>query len=102
MRALLEDATYNPQVVRWENREEGVFRIVPGQSKSVARLWGIKKNNPTMTFDKLSRSLRYYCLLTLMLSINRSISSDVNKDLGLKAKAKAKDSDPKAKAKART
>ena len=28
-----------------------------------------------------------------------SLSSDVNKDLGLKAKAKAKDSDAKAKAK---
>jgi len=59
MRALLEDATYNPQYIRWENKEEGVFRIVPGQSKQVARLWGLKKNNPNMTFDKLSRSLRY-------------------------------------------
>jgi len=59
MRALLEDATYNPQYIRWENKHEGVFRIVPGQSQQVARLWGIKKNNPTMNFDKLSRSLRY-------------------------------------------
>jgi len=58
MRALLEDATYNPEYIRWENKCEGVFRIVPGQSRTVARLWGAKKNNPTMTFDKLSRSLR--------------------------------------------
>jgi len=59
MRALLEDTAYNPRYIRWENKDEGVFRIVPGQSKYVARLWGLKKNNPTMTFDKLSRSLRY-------------------------------------------
>jgi len=71
MRALLEDATYNPQYIRWENKDEGVFRIVPGQSKHVARLWGLKKNNPTMTFDKLSRSLRYppyYYEINVMLA----------------------------------
>jgi len=62
MRALLDDATYNPQYIRWQDKPEGVFRIVPGQSKYVARLWGIKKNNPNMTFDKLSRSLRYHGL----------------------------------------
>jgi len=58
MRALLEDDTYNPEYIRWENRSDGVFRIVPGQSKHIAVLWGLKKNNPSMTFDKLSRSLR--------------------------------------------
>lgn len=59
MRALLENAAYNPDYIRWENKDEGVFRIVPGQSKHIAVLWGRKKNNPTMTFDKLSRSLRW-------------------------------------------
>jgi len=59
MRSLLDNATYNPDYIRWEDRTEGVFRIVPGQSNYVARLWGKLKNNPTMTFDKLSRSLRY-------------------------------------------
>jgi hypothetical protein len=59
MRALLESSDYNPWLIRWENRSEGVFRIVPGQSKHVATLWGLKKKNPSMTFDKLSRSLRW-------------------------------------------
>lgn len=59
MRSLLEDATYNPDCIKWENRDEGVFRIVPGRSKIVAELWGVRKKNPSMTFDKLSRSLRY-------------------------------------------
>ena len=58
MRALLEDPCYNPSSIKWENKSEGVFRIVPGQSKIIARLWGQRKNNPSMTFDKMSRSLR--------------------------------------------
>ncbi|ESO05956.1 hypothetical protein HELRODRAFT_63872, partial [Helobdella robusta] len=58
MRDLLDDPQFNPVYIKWENREKGVFRIVPGQSKNIARLWGMKKNNPTMTFDKMSRSLR--------------------------------------------
>jgi hypothetical protein len=59
MRSLLDSREYNPTYVKWENKDDGVFRIVPGQSPNVARLWGIKKNNPTMTFEKMSRSLRW-------------------------------------------
>ena len=57
MLALLDDSYYNPHYVTWLNRSEGVFRIV--QSAEIARLWGVKKNNQTMTFEKMSRSLRY-------------------------------------------
>lgn len=59
MRALLEDPAYNPNSIKWENKKDGVFRIVPGQSKFIAKLWGQSKNNPSMTFDKMSRSLRW-------------------------------------------
>jgi len=34
------------------------FRII--NSLELARLWGIRKRNPIMNFDKLSRALRYY------------------------------------------
>ena len=50
-------------------------------------------------FRTMNVSVRGGCLLYGM--IGGFLTSDVNKDLGLKAKAKAKDSDPKAKAKAK-
>lgn len=45
------------ELVRWENREKGVFLIV--NSKEVAELWGKRKRNEKMTYEKLSRSLRW-------------------------------------------
>ena len=43
-------------IIRWENRNDGVFRII--DSKKVAQLWGRRKHNSTMTYEKLSRALR--------------------------------------------
>jgi len=36
----------------------GEFRVV--RPEALARLWGQRKNRPHMTYDKLSRALRYY------------------------------------------
>lgn len=43
-------------MVKWENRDEGVFRFV--ESEAVAKMWGTKKCNPRMTYEKLSRAMR--------------------------------------------
>ena len=77
MRCLLESATYNPQYIRWENKQAGVFRIVPGQSRHIASLWGLMKNNPTMTFEKLSRSLRYHCWCCPLLTGSSAFAKEV-------------------------
>lgn len=45
----------------WEDASEGVFRIV--ESEKLAKLWGEKKNNQKMTYEKLSRAMRYSFLL---------------------------------------
>ncbi|XP_076472037.1 uncharacterized protein LOC143301545 isoform X2 [Babylonia areolata] len=58
IRDLLSDPNYCPRIISWENEREGVFRVL--HSSEVARLWGEKKKNKkTMTYEKLSRSLRY-------------------------------------------
>ncbi len=48
----------------WTDKANGCFKIK--NTKSVAQKWGGYKNNETMTWEKLARSLRYYeksCLL---------------------------------------
>lgn len=54
---LLRNPIYEGRLlVKWENQEEGIFRIL--QSVEVARLWGMKKANPKMTYEKFSRAMR--------------------------------------------
>lgn len=56
IRDLLLSNHTNPSFIRWERREDGVFKFV--QSDKVAKMWGERKQNPKMTYEKLSRAMR--------------------------------------------
>lgn len=56
IRDILLNPERNPGLIKWENRSEGVFRFL--KSEAVAQLWGKKKNNSSMTYEKLSRAMR--------------------------------------------
>nr|XP_020470870.1 ETS homologous factor-like [Monopterus albus] len=58
IRDILLNPERNPGLIKWEDRKEGVFRFL--KSEAVAQLWGKKKNNSSMTYEKLSRAMRYY------------------------------------------
>ncbi|XP_022241007.1 ETS-related transcription factor Elf-5-like isoform X2 [Limulus polyphemus] len=58
IRNLLLSPLYNPSHIRWERREEGIFKFV--QSDKVAKLWGERKRNSNMTYEKMSRAMRTY------------------------------------------
>ncbi|XP_008054552.1 ETS homologous factor isoform X2 [Carlito syrichta] len=58
IRDILLNPDKNPGLIKWEDRAEGVFRFL--KSEAVAQLWGRKKNNSSMTYEKLSRAMRYY------------------------------------------
>ncbi|XP_053576505.1 ETS homologous factor [Bombina bombina] len=58
IRDILLTPEKNPGLIKWENQSEGVFRFL--KSEAVAQLWGKKKNNNSMTYEKLSRAMRYY------------------------------------------
>ncbi|KAM8938891.1 ETS homologous factor isoform 2-T2 [Pelodytes ibericus] len=58
IRDILLTPEKNPGLIKWEDRSEGVFRFL--KSEAVAQLWGRKKNNNSMTYEKLSRAMRYY------------------------------------------
>lgn len=53
---LLGDSKHNPSLIEWVERNEGTFRL--NNSKAVALMWGMRKNNAQMTYEKLSRALR--------------------------------------------
>ncbi|XP_052797985.1 uncharacterized protein LOC128230041 isoform X2 [Mya arenaria] len=55
---LLHDPHYNPALVRWEDRETGVFRLV--KSRQIATIWGMQKGNESMNYEKFSRAMRYH------------------------------------------
>nr|KAF6275177.1 E74 like ETS transcription factor 3 [Pipistrellus kuhlii] len=59
---FIRDILLHPELhdglMRWEDRREGVFKFL--RSEAVAQLWGQKKKNSSMTYEKLSRAMRYY------------------------------------------
>ncbi|XP_034245812.1 ETS-related transcription factor Elf-3-like isoform X3 [Thrips palmi] len=55
---LLNDAQYSPAVIRWEDKENGVFCFVHGHR--VAEMWGQHKGNQAMNYEKMTRTMRTY------------------------------------------
>ncbi|KAL3267402.1 hypothetical protein HHI36_011531 [Cryptolaemus montrouzieri] len=55
---LLKNSKTCPDLIKWEDFEEGTFKFV--QSEKVAQLWGARKKNGNMNYEKFSRALRYY------------------------------------------
>jgi hypothetical protein len=55
---IVDNKAYSPKYITWVSREQGVFRLV--DSKAVAKLWGQRKNRHDMTYEKMSRAIRYY------------------------------------------
>ncbi|XP_067830595.1 ETS-related transcription factor Elf-2-like [Heptranchias perlo] len=58
VRDLLLNPVENREVLRWEDRREGIFRVI--KSNAFAQLWGNEKKNKGMNYEKLSRALRHY------------------------------------------
>ncbi|CAB3377605.1 Hypothetical predicted protein [Cloeon dipterum] len=67
IRDLLKDPKYCPSLICWENHDDGVFRFV--SSEKVAKLWGDKRKNTNMTYEKLSRAMRYYYKSQILLPV---------------------------------
>uniref|UniRef100_A0A8D0BMS9 ETS transcription factor ELK4 n=1 Tax=Salvator merianae TaxID=96440 RepID=A0A8D0BMS9_SALMN len=63
---LLQDPQ-NKDIICWTS-SDGEFKLL--QAEEVARLWGIRKNKPSMNYDKLSRALRYYYVKNIIKKVN--------------------------------
>lgn len=58
---LLKDPTTNPFLIRWENEESGVFRLV--QPAAIAQRWGRrtgKHASECLSYENFARGLRYH------------------------------------------
>ncbi|KAG8221935.1 hypothetical protein J437_LFUL002494 [Ladona fulva] len=47
----------NPKCLCWISREDGIFRIL--DTAELARKWGYQHKNPNMTYEKMSRAMRF-------------------------------------------
>uniref|UniRef100_A0A8C6M0G7 ETS domain-containing protein n=1 Tax=Nothobranchius furzeri TaxID=105023 RepID=A0A8C6M0G7_NOTFU len=56
IRDILIHPDKNQGLMKWEDRQEGVFKFL--KSEAVAQMWGQKKKNSSMTYEKLSRAMR--------------------------------------------
>ena len=63
---LLTDENYH-NYVRWEDPDGLVFRII--NPNGLAQLWGQQKNRSNMTYEKLSRALRYYYKMNIIAKV---------------------------------
>ncbi|XP_056414025.1 ETS domain-containing protein Elk-4 [Hyla sarda] len=57
----------NNDLIRWTS-DDGEFKLL--RAEEVAKLWGERKNKPSMNYDKLSRALRYYYVKNIIKKVN--------------------------------
>ncbi|XP_051885370.1 ETS homologous factor [Pristis pectinata] len=71
IRDLLLSPEESSGILEWEDRREGIFKVV--KTDSLARLWGQRKKNEHMTYEKLSRALRHYYKTGILERVDRRL-----------------------------
>uniref|UniRef100_A0A8D0LCY6 E74 like ETS transcription factor 5 n=1 Tax=Sphenodon punctatus TaxID=8508 RepID=A0A8D0LCY6_SPHPU len=71
VRDLLLSPEENCGILEWEDREQGIFRVI--KSEALAKMWGQRKKNDRMTYEKLSRALRYYYKTGILERVDRRL-----------------------------
>ncbi|NXE45151.1 ELF5 factor, partial [Casuarius casuarius] len=71
VRDLLLSPEENNGILEWEDRGQGIFRVV--KSEALAKMWGQRKKNDRMTYEKLSRALRYYYKTGILERVDRRL-----------------------------
>ncbi|XP_017886922.1 ETS-related transcription factor Elf-5-like isoform X2 [Ceratina calcarata] len=67
IRDLLLNNRTCPSLICWEDYSQAKFRFV--KSDEVAKRWGSRKGNTNMTYEKLSRAMRYYYKSQIFLPV---------------------------------
>ncbi|XP_064634450.1 ets DNA-binding protein pokkuri-like isoform X2 [Lineus longissimus] len=56
-----------PDIISWDDEQEDIFRI--HDAAGLAVLWGRQKNRSNMTYEKMSRALRYYYKMNIIQKV---------------------------------
>ncbi|KYM93543.1 ETS homologous factor, partial [Cyphomyrmex costatus] len=67
IRDLLRNRETCPSLICWDDYSQAKFRFV--KSDEVAKRWGSRKGNTKMTYEKLSRAMRYYYKSKIFLPV---------------------------------
>ena len=62
---LLQQPDKYSYMIDWIDKETGVFKFI--NSSEVARMWGRRRNKPSMKYDNFARSLRTYIAKGILL-----------------------------------
>lgn len=62
----LLDHQEHENIIKWAEKQNGIFQIV--NKEKLAELWGRHKQR-TMTYESLSRALRYYYKLNILKAV---------------------------------
>ncbi|PIO24338.1 hypothetical protein AB205_0008170, partial [Aquarana catesbeiana] len=71
IRDLLLSPEDNHGTLDWEDQEQGIFRVV--KSEALAQLWGQRKRNNRMNYEKLSRAMRHYYKTGILERVDRRL-----------------------------
>ncbi|KAM4617453.1 ETS-related transcription factor Elf-5 isoform 2-T2 [Discoglossus pictus] len=71
LRDLLLSPEDNDGILDWEDKDQGIFRVV--KSEALARMWGQRKRNDRMNYEKLSRALRHYYKTGILERVDRRL-----------------------------
>ncbi|KAM4721907.1 ETS-related transcription factor Elf-5 [Rhinophrynus dorsalis] len=71
LRDLLLSPEENNGILDWEDQSQGIFRVV--KSEALARMWGKRKRNDKMNYEKLSRALRHYYKTGILERVDRRL-----------------------------
>ncbi|XP_053544906.1 ETS-related transcription factor Elf-5 [Bombina bombina] len=71
LRDLLLSPEDNEGILDWEDHDKGIFRVV--NSEALARIWGQRKRNDRMNYEKLSRALRHYYKTGILERVDRRL-----------------------------
>jgi len=64
---LLDNPETNPKLIRWEDKSQGVFRLI--EHGLIAQKWGMRRDKSDLSYDFFARTMRYQYKTNMLMSV---------------------------------